>query len=179
MKALSFHQPRAEQVIRGEKTLDVRTWQASYRGELAVHASGERRDERCRALGFDPAALAYGALVGTVELTGIVALDEAAYEALRDQHRLDTPFPGAPVLRLASGQPLPFRRADPLPRAKTTVRRGDGTRRTGQKTGLSLPHHPAAAARPSAALCPVRHSGKGWRLSRRPLPMAPTRQPIA
>lgn len=96
MKALSFHQPRAEQVIRGDKTLDVRTWRAIYRGVLAVHASAERRDERCRALGLDPATLAYGALVGTVELTDIVPLDEAAYEALRDQHRLEAPFPGAP-----------------------------------------------------------------------------------
>lgn len=108
MKALSFHQPRAEQVIRGDKTLDVRTWQASYRGALAVHASGERRDERCRALGFDPAALAYGALVGTVELTGIVALDEAAYEALRDQHWLDTPFPGAPCYGWRLANPCRF-----------------------------------------------------------------------
>lgn len=108
MKALSFHQPRAEQVIRGDKTLDVRTWQTSYRGALAVHASGERRDERCRALGLNPAALAYGALVGAVELTGIVALDEAAYETLRDQHRLDGPFPGAPCYGWQLANPRRF-----------------------------------------------------------------------
>jgi len=96
MKALSFHQPRAEQVVRGDKTLDVRSWQVSYRGVLAVHASRERRDDRCRALGLDPDALAYGALVGTVEVTGIVALDEEAYEGLRERHRLETVWPGAP-----------------------------------------------------------------------------------
>jgi len=96
MKALSFHQPRAEQIIRGVKTVDIRTWQVSYRGPLIVHASSRRRDGRCRALGFDPDALAYGALIGTVELVRIVPLDEAAYEALRDEHLIEAPFSGVP-----------------------------------------------------------------------------------
>lgn len=94
MKALSFHQPRAEQIIRGDKTVDVRTWQVGYRGRLAVHASSARRDGRCRLLGFDPNALDYGALIGTVELTRITPLDEVGYEALRKEHLLDAPFPG-------------------------------------------------------------------------------------
>jgi len=95
MKALSFHQPRAEQVVRGEKRMDIRTWQVSYRGVLAVHASSVRRDARCRALGYDPDALAYGALIGTVQVVDIVPLDKAAYEALRGEHLLDEPFPSA------------------------------------------------------------------------------------
>ena len=115
MKALSFHQPRAEQVIRGEKTLDIRTWQVSYRGVLAIHASSQRRDERCRAVGLKPEALAYGALVGTVEVADILALEEEAYEALRGQHLLDTPFPGEPCYgwRLTNpcrlDAPIPYR----------------------------------------------------------------------
>jgi hypothetical protein len=114
MKALSFHQPRAEQIILGLKTVDVRTWQVQYRGPLAVHASSKRRDGRCRLLGFDPDALDYGALIGTVELTGIIPLDEATYEALRGEHLLDTPFPGSPCYawRLADPQrfdaPIPY-----------------------------------------------------------------------
>ena len=96
MKALSFYQPRAEQVVRGEKTLDVRSWQVSYRGPLTVHASSKRRDARCRALGFEPETLAYGALIGTVEVDDINPLDEEAYDLLRGQHLLDAPFPGAP-----------------------------------------------------------------------------------
>ncbi len=96
MKALSFHQPRAEQVIRGEKTVDIRTWQTAYRGPLAIHAAAERRDARCRALGFDPDALAYGAVIGTVTLTEIRVLDAGDYAALQAQHRLEQPFPGVP-----------------------------------------------------------------------------------
>jgi len=115
MKALSFHQPRAEQIIQGLKTVDVRTWQVQYRGQLAVHASSKRRDARCRLLGFDPNALDYGALIGTVELTGIVPLDEATYESLRGEHLLDTPFPGSSCYawRLANPRrfeaPIPYR----------------------------------------------------------------------
>jgi len=113
MKGLSFHQPRAEQVVRGDKTVDVRTWQVEYRGLLAVHASAERRDDRCRALGFEPEVLDYGALVGTVELTGVVALDEATYEALRPAHLLDEPFPGSPCYAWYLGSPRRFEA--PLP----------------------------------------------------------------
>lgn len=113
MKALSFHQPRAEQVARGEKTVDVRTWRVSYRGPLAVHASSKRRDARCRALGFDPDALAYGALIGTVELTDVILLDEATYEALRDEHLLDEPFPSTGSGRGPGSPCYGWRLADP------------------------------------------------------------------
>lgn len=112
MKALSFRQPRAEQIVRGEKTVDVRTWQASYRGPLLVHASATRRDGRCRLLGFDPAALDYGALIGTVELVDVEPLDEERFGALREAHCIDGPFPGAPCFgwRLAD----PRRLAEPV-----------------------------------------------------------------
>jgi hypothetical protein len=113
MKALSFHQPRAEQIMRGLKTVDVRTWQVQHRGTLAVHASAQRRDDRCHALGFDPQALSYGALVGTVELTGITPLDEAAYEALRDRHLLDAPFPGSPCYAWHLANPARFAQPSP------------------------------------------------------------------
>jgi hypothetical protein len=113
MKALSFLQPRAEQVVRGEKTVDIRTWQVSYRGPLAVHASGRRRDDRCRQLGFDPDALAYGALVGVVELTDITPIDEATYEALRDRHLSEEPYPGAPCYAWHFSGPRRF--PQPLP----------------------------------------------------------------
>jgi len=113
VKSLSFHQPRAEQIIRGEKTVDVRTWQTKYRGPLAIHAAQKRRATRCRDLGFDPDILDYGAVIGVVEVVEIRPLDAEAYAALQPQHRLDTPFPGAPCYAwiLANPQRLP----SPLP----------------------------------------------------------------
>jgi hypothetical protein len=93
---MSFRQPRAEQIVRGEKTVDIRSWHVHYRGDLAVHASSKRRDARCRQLGFDPHALDYGALIGLVEIVDIEPIDGPRYEALRGQHLRDTPFPGSP-----------------------------------------------------------------------------------
>ncbi|MBN1878453.1 MAG: ASCH domain-containing protein, partial [Anaerolineae bacterium] len=113
MKALSFHQPRAEQIARGEKTVDIRSWQVAYRGPLAVHASTKRRDDRCRALGYDPESLAYGAVIGTVELFDIRPLDAPAYDALHERHRLSSPFPGDPCYAWFFASPR--RLESPLP----------------------------------------------------------------
>jgi len=113
MKALSFHQPRAEQIVRGEKTVDVRTWRVAYRGPLVIHAARQRRDSRCRQLGFDPDALDYGAIIGSVELTDVVPLDEATYEALRGEHLFEGPFPGSPCYAWHLADPQRF--ATPVP----------------------------------------------------------------
>ena len=115
MRALSFRQPRAEQIVRGEKTVDIRTWQVSYRGDLAVHASSRRRDGRCRQLGFDPAALAYGALIGLVQLVEIEAVDQDRYQALRSQHLGDAPFPGSPCYAWHLAHPRRFN--EPIPKS--------------------------------------------------------------
>lgn len=153
MKALSFHQPRAEQIIRGVKTVDIRTWQVSYRGPLVVHASSKRRDGRCRALGFDPDTLAYGALIGTVELVKIVPLDKAAYEALRDEHLSEAPFPGAPCYAWHLANPQRF--AAPVPcrgrmRLFNVSFPDEGTAEDGNRSPHGpKPCAPARVARPS------------------------------
>lgn len=113
MKAMSFLQPRAEQIVRGDKSVDIRTWRIHYRGDLVVHASSRRRAARSRQLGFDPAALSYGALIGVVEIADIEAIDEDRYEALRGEHLLDTPFPGSPCYAWRFVNPRRFER--PLP----------------------------------------------------------------
>jgi hypothetical protein len=86
MKALSICQPWAELILQGRKTIELRTWQTSYRGRLAIHASQTVREEACVAYGVDPGRVVRGALVGTVELVDILTLDERDWEALRDQH---------------------------------------------------------------------------------------------
>jgi len=94
MKALSIRQPWAELILQGRKTIELRTWQTHYRGRIAIHASQTVREEACTAYGLDPAGVVRGALVGTVELVDILTLDEAAWEALRDQHLSLRDFPG-------------------------------------------------------------------------------------
>jgi len=108
MKALSIRQPWAELIIQGRKTIELRTWQTHYRGCLAIHASQTVQEEACIAYGLDPAIVVRGALIGTVELVDIVTLDDATWEALRDQHLSLRNFPG-PIYgwRLENPQPLP------------------------------------------------------------------------
>lgn len=108
MKALSIRQPWAELIVQGRKTIELRTWQTSYRGRIAIHASQTVREEACIAYGLDPARVVRGALVGAVELVDILTLDEAAWEALRDQHLSLSDFPG-PMFgwRLEAPQRLP------------------------------------------------------------------------
>ena len=95
MKALSIRQPWAELILQGRKTIELRTWRTHYRGRLAIHASQTVREEACVAHGLNPARMVRGALVGTVELVDILTLDEATWEALRDQHLSLRDFPGS------------------------------------------------------------------------------------
>ena len=108
MKALSIRQPWAELILQARKTIELRTWQTHYRGHLAIHASQTVGEEACIAYGLDPASVVRGALIGTVELVDMVTLDEAAWEALRDQHQSLRDFPG-PMFgwRLENPQRLP------------------------------------------------------------------------
>jgi len=108
VKALSIRQPWAELILQGRKTIELRTWQTHYRGRIAIHASQTVREEACVAYGLDPARVVRGALVGMVELAGILPLDERGWETLRDQHLSLRDFPG-PMFgwRLEDPQRLP------------------------------------------------------------------------
>ena len=86
MKALSLRQPWATLVIQGKKTLELRAWTVNYRGRLAIHASQTYDPAACRALGVTPETVTTGAVLGTVELTAIFELDEAAYQERQAQH---------------------------------------------------------------------------------------------
>lgn len=49
MKAITITEPWATLILIGEKTIETRSWQTSYRGPIAIHAAkGMTRDElRC------------------------------------------------------------------------------------------------------------------------------------
>lgn len=86
MKALSFRQPWAELILQGRKTLDLRTYNRSHRGELAIHAAKEVERQACLQFDLDPDSLPTGGIVGVVELVDVIPLDAAAYAARADEH---------------------------------------------------------------------------------------------
>ena len=52
MKAISIRQPWAGLIAIGEKTIETRTWETSYRGELLICAS-QKWDPKFEKLEFD------------------------------------------------------------------------------------------------------------------------------
>lgn len=96
MKALTLWQPWASLIALGEKRIETRCWQTSYRGELAIHAAKKlpprwlgasmhgndfRNDLadvlNCRRDHIDSAirALPYGAIVAIARLASIEPTD--------------------------------------------------------------------------------------------------------
>lgn len=111
MKTLSFHQPWAELILQGRKTIDLRTWRTHYRGRIAIHAGQKANHEACIAYGLNADRLPRGALVGTVEIVDIEPLDQEGFERLREQHLAVKDYPEYPAAlfgwRLAGAQRLP------------------------------------------------------------------------
>jgi hypothetical protein len=84
MKAISILQPWAHLIIHGGKDIENREWWTGFRGRVAIHAS--KRSDRSESeaatqmmyrLGMNkpciaPHAIAFGAIIGTVEIVDCV-----------------------------------------------------------------------------------------------------------
>lgn len=86
MKTISLQQPYAELILQGRKTLELRTFNATFRGRFALHTSQTVKEDVCALYGLNVAELPRGALVGTVELVGTAPLTPETYEERRDEH---------------------------------------------------------------------------------------------
>ena len=114
MKTISLQQPYAELVLQGRKTLDLRTFNATFRGRFAIHASQTVQKDICALYGLDPDSLPRGAIVGTVELVGAEPLTAETYAARHDEHLRPAGWlPNLVGWELANPQrlatPIPFR----------------------------------------------------------------------
>ena len=68
MKCLSVCQPFAELIVKGEKTIELRSWNTKYRGEFLVHSPTKIRQEDCKRLKIDKDVLSTGAIVGKAQI---------------------------------------------------------------------------------------------------------------
>lgn len=81
MKALSLLQPWATLVVIGAKTIETRSWQTTYRGELLIHASlGKKGSNLCTDAPFSRyiktfQQLPFGAIIGSVVLKDVVPVE--------------------------------------------------------------------------------------------------------
>jgi hypothetical protein len=69
MRALSIKQPWANLIVSGEKTIETRTWQTSYRGPLLIVSA--------KTPAIEPAGMAL-AIAELVDCRPMSCLDEAA-----------------------------------------------------------------------------------------------------
>ncbi len=113
MKALSIRQPWAELILQGRKTIELRTWNTSYRGQVVIHAGQQVKEEHCRAYGLDPEELVRGALVGTVEIVDVIAFNEDSYNAHASEHLRLGKWPGD-VLGWRLANPVRFETPIPM-----------------------------------------------------------------
>lgn len=82
MNALTIHQPYAALIMAGEQRVENRTWKTAYRGPLAIHAS-RSREELWRPA---PPDMAFGAVLGIVELLDCLRLAHAHSTALQARY---------------------------------------------------------------------------------------------
>ena len=78
MKCLSICQPFAELIIQNKKTIELRKWNTSFRGEFLVHAPIKIRKEDCKKNKIKE-KLTTGSIIGKVEL-----YDVKKYESLKE-----------------------------------------------------------------------------------------------
>jgi hypothetical protein len=86
MKALNIHQPWAELIIQGRKTIELRTRRTTHRGLLAIRATKTVVEAFCRQVDLDPATLVTGAILGTVELVEVIEMTPDRFHSLRAEH---------------------------------------------------------------------------------------------
>lgn len=68
MKCLSVSQPFASLIIHGKKTIELRRWNTSFRGEFLIHSPKKIRIKDCVRLGINPKNLVKGAIIGKAEI---------------------------------------------------------------------------------------------------------------
>ncbi len=86
MKALNIHQPWAELIIQGRKTIELRTRRTNHRGLLAIRATKTVMGAFCRQVEIDPATLVTGAILGIVELVEVIEMTPERFQSLRAKH---------------------------------------------------------------------------------------------
>ncbi len=74
MKCLSVCQPFADLIISGRKTIELRTWNTSFRGEFLIHAPSKIRTKDARRLRINEKFVT-GAIIGKARLCDVKRYD--------------------------------------------------------------------------------------------------------
>lgn len=78
MKCLSVSQPYADLIVKGKKTIELRTWNTKFRGEFLVHAPVKIKKNICSRLGIDETKLRTAAIIGKAEIYDVRVYNSVA-----------------------------------------------------------------------------------------------------
>lgn len=67
MKCLSVSQPFADLIVKGKKTIELRSWNTNFRGEFLIHAPAKIRKDDCKRLKIK-SKLQTSAIIGKAEI---------------------------------------------------------------------------------------------------------------
>jgi hypothetical protein len=83
-RALTVHQPWAELLISGRKSIEIRSWTPDYRGKIWLHSGLKSDPSMERKFGFSD--LYRGGFIGSIELTAAVPFTKDRWIQWRDKH---------------------------------------------------------------------------------------------
>lgn len=78
MKCLSVSQPYADLIVKGKKTIELRTWNTKFRGEFLVHAPLKIKKNVCIKMGMDEIKLRTGVVIGKAEIYDVKVYNSVA-----------------------------------------------------------------------------------------------------
>ena len=78
MKCLSVSQPYADLIVKGKKTIELRTWNTKFRGEFLVHVPLKIKKNVCIKMGMDETKLRTGVIVGKAEIYDVKVYNSLA-----------------------------------------------------------------------------------------------------
>ena len=67
MKCLSVSQPFADLIVKGKKTIELRSWNTNFRGEFLIHTPAKIRKDDCKRLKIK-SKLPTSAIIGKAEI---------------------------------------------------------------------------------------------------------------
>ncbi len=67
MKCLSVSQPFSDLIVKGKKTIELRSWNTNFRGEFLIHAPSKIRKADCKRLKIKT-KLPTGAIIGKAKI---------------------------------------------------------------------------------------------------------------
>jgi len=78
MKCLSVSQPYADFIVKGKKTIELRTWNTKFRGEFLVHAPLKIKKKVCSEMGVEETKLRRSVIIGKVEIYDVKVYNSVA-----------------------------------------------------------------------------------------------------